>query len=224
MLRQIATSFGRNARNMAAQNSAPSALRSFSAAVESEFVAPPVKQYGLAARYTGALYSAALKAKNLDTVDKEIAQVAEMCKTSATFKDFLKDPSVPKKKKSESIIALMKEMKFTDTTVHLFGVMASNGRLTETEKVAKLFSEIMMASKGEIKAVVTSAEPLTAKELADVTAACQANIGAGKVLNLDTKVDPSIIGGLVIDVGDKHIDLSINTKIRKMEALLQETV
>jgi F-type H+-transporting ATPase subunit O len=37
------------------------------------------------------------------------------------------------------------------------------------------------------------------------------------------QVDASIIGGLVIDVGDKHIDLSINTKIRKMEALLQET-
>ena len=44
------------------------------------------------------------------------------------------------------------------------------------------------------------------------------------VLYSTVKVDPSIIGGLVIDVGDKHIDLSINTKIRKMEALLQESV
>jgi len=209
---------------MSAKNSVPSALRSFSAAAdETAFVAPPLKQFGLASRYTGALYSAAMKAKNLDTVDKEIAQIAEMCRTSTTFKDFLADPSVPKKKKSESIMALMKELKFTDTTVHLFGVMASNGRLPETEKVARQFNEIMMASRGEVKAVVTSAEPLTVKELADVTAACQANIGTGKKLNLETKVDASIIGGLVIDVGDKHIDLSINTKIRKMEALLQET-
>jgi len=208
---------------MSAKNSVPSALRSFSAAAdETAFVAPPLKQFGLASRYTGALYSAAMKAKNLDTVDKEIAQIAEMCRTSTTFKDFLADPSVPKKK-SESIMALMKELKFTDTTVHLFGVMASNGRLPETEKVARQFNEIMMASRGEVKAVVTSAEPLTVKELADVTAACQANIGTGKKLNLETKVDASIIGGLVIDVGDKHIDLSINTKIRKMEALLQET-
>eukprot|EP00240_Pyramimonas_obovata_P014300 CAMPEP_0118933270 /NCGR_PEP_ID=MMETSP1169-20130426/11862_1 /TAXON_ID=36882 /ORGANISM="Pyramimonas obovata, Strain CCMP722" /LENGTH=209 /DNA_ID=CAMNT_0006876009 /DNA_START=104 /DNA_END=733 /DNA_ORIENTATION=+ len=209
---------------MVASNSAPSAIRAFSDAAASEFVAPPVKQYGLAARYTGALYSAAVKAKSLDKVDKEIAQIAVMCKTSPTFKSFLSDPSVPKKKKSESIIALMTEMKFTDTTKHLFGVMASNGRLPETEKVAKLFSEIMMASKGEVPAAVTSAEPLTAKELADVTAACQASIGSGKTLKLEQKVDPSIIGGLMIDVGDKHIDLSINTKIRKMEALLQDTV
>jgi hypothetical protein len=50
-----------------------------------------------------------------------VLQVAEMCRTSTTFKDFLADPSVPKKKKSESIMALMKELKFTDTTVHLFG-------------------------------------------------------------------------------------------------------
>ena len=48
-------------------------------------------------------------------------QIAEMCKTSPTFKSFLSDPSVPKKKKAESIIALMTEMKYTDTTKHLFG-------------------------------------------------------------------------------------------------------
>eukprot|EP00976_Prorocentrum_cordatum_P078047 1182937-Prorocentrum_minimum.AAC.9 len=108
-----------------------------------------------------------------------------MCRTNANFKSFLTDPSVPKKKKAESIIGLMTDLKYTDTTKHLFGthpllyrtpfrrfakqlvftfflfaagVMASNGRLPETERVAKLFSEIMMASKGEVPAAVTSAE------------------------------------------------------------------
>ena len=71
-----------------------------------------------------------------------------------------------------------------------------------------------------MSATVTSAEPLQDAELADIKAAMGKFLESGQKLNFTVQVDPTIVGGLVIDIGDKHIDLSINTRIKKMEQLL----
>eukprot|EP00238_Polyblepharides_amylifera_P001519 CAMPEP_0196570930 /NCGR_PEP_ID=MMETSP1081-20130531/1090_1 /TAXON_ID=36882 /ORGANISM="Pyramimonas amylifera, Strain CCMP720" /LENGTH=218 /DNA_ID=CAMNT_0041887633 /DNA_START=56 /DNA_END=712 /DNA_ORIENTATION=+ len=216
MLRQAASSISRDLIKT------PVIARGFATAEKTPLIHPPVRQFGLAARYCAALYSCATKKQILPTVDAEVKQVAEMAKTNAKFSSFLANPSINKKKKEEFIMAFLKELKFSETTQNLFGVMASNGRLKQTGQVAKLFQEIMMAHRGEVPARVTSAEPLTAEQLASVTTQCKSYLEEGKTLVLEQKVNPAIIGGLIIDVGDKHIDLSIDTKIRKMEAILRE--
>mmetsp|Transcript_31623 Transcript_31623/g.60969 ORF Transcript_31623/g.60969 Transcript_31623/m.60969 type:complete len:219 (+) Transcript_31623:76-732(+) len=218
MLRQAVSRFGQQARLLA-----PPA-RSFASASEEAIVAAPLKQFGIAGRYSAALYSAASKKKNLEKVEQELLAVSQMADTNIQFKSFLSDPTMSKTKKTAAVMALMEELKMSETTKCFFGVLAENGRLPETTRVTKLFSELMMASRGEVSAVVTSADPLSAKELADVAAACKATLEAGKTLKLSQKVDASIIGGLIIDIGDKHMDLSINTKIRKIENLLAEAL
>ena len=63
---------------------------------------------------------------------------------------FLKDPSLGKTKKATAVMSLIGDMKMSETTKSFFGVLASNGRLPETDNIGKLFSELMMTSKGQV--------------------------------------------------------------------------
>jgi len=67
-------------------------------------------------------------------------------------------------------------------------------------------------------------QPLTAEEFSSAKAALEKLLEKGKLLNLKAEVNPEIIGGLVVDIGDKHLDLSLNTRIRKVEQLLAQSV
>lgn len=65
---------------------------------------------------------------------------------------------------------------------------------------------------------------MSAAELASAKEALEKLLSKGETLNLRTALNPDIIGGLVVDIGDKHIDLSLNSRIRKIEALLAQPV
>ena len=82
----------------------------------------------------------------------------------------------------------------------------------------------MAAHRKEVSAVVTTATPLEKNELEDVRAALGGLIGKDQKLVLETRVDESILGGLVVSYGDKYIDLSVQTRIQQMRRLLMENV
>ena len=75
-----------------------------------------------------------------------------------------------------------------------------------------------------MQALVTSALELSPAELEDIKSALKGYLKAGQSLKVEQKVDRSIIGGIVVDIEDKHIDLSIDTKIKQMEKLLAEAI
>ena len=69
-------------------------------------------------------------------------------------------------------------------------------------------------------AVITSADPLTKKEITALTAALNGHIAAGEKINLKTAVDPSLLGGLTVQIGDKFLDLSASAKIAQLQRAL----
>ena len=147
-----------------------------------------------------------------------------MVQKSAAFKNYLSDPTVLRTKKSKGIAELMKEFEVSDLTKNLLVVMAENGRLGHTEKVVESFDELLMASRGEVKGTVVSADPLTPEQMKRVKSSITKFLDKGASLKLTEEVDPKILGGLVVSVGDKHIDLSIASRIKKLESLLSEAV
>jgi len=82
----------------------------------------------------------------------------------------------------------------------------------------------MSAHKGEIAAKVTTAKALDARELKDLQAVLQTFVKTGNTLKLETKVDPSLIGGMVVELGDRYIDLSISSRLRTYENIVKETL
>ncbi|XP_052171632.1 ATP synthase subunit O, mitochondrial-like [Diospyros lotus] len=103
-------------------------------------------------------------------------------------------------------------------------VLAENGRLRNIETIAKRFTELTMAHRGEVKATITTVIPLPAEEEKELKETLQNIIGHGKKVKLEQKIDPNIIGGIVVEFGQKVFDMSIKTRARQMERFLREPV
>lgn len=103
-------------------------------------------------------------------------------------------------------------------------MLADNGRLGRLGGVAKNFAELMRAHNGQVEAVVTTAKALSASELKELTGVLGSFLQKGKSLQLQTKVDSSVIGGMVVVLGDRYIDLSISSKLNTMEKIVKETL
>ena len=80
---------------------------------------------------------------------------------------------------------------------------------------------LALQAKGEATAEVTSAEKLSAKQLADLKAALKAATGSD--VAIDAKVDPAILGGLIVKVGSRMMDNSLRTKLNSLKAAMKGT-
>lgn len=185
---------------------------------------PKLQLFGLHSRYANALFSIASKEKKLDAVELELKSIQLAITSNADFGSFLNDPTIACHHKKKSISGIMSEMKVSKQVAGLFSVLAENGRLGESLKVIGTFDQLMRAHRGEVAAIVTSADVLTSAQMKLVEATLKEHIDTGETLMLETKVDPTILGGLRVQIGNKYIDLSLSTKIDKLHSMLSQPV
>merc|ERR1711872_566995 len=179
------------------------AARQFSTSTPSkQLVKPPIQLYSLEGRYASALYSAAHKQKALPQVEK----------------DLLAFDAIMKK---DAISSVLTESKASPLSINVLCAMAENGRLGMTHSMVSSFSSIMGAVRGEVECEVTTAKKLGAAEMKELETTLAAFLKKGQSLKLSTKVDPAIIGGMLVSIGDKFVDLSIASKINKYTELIK---
>ncbi|KAH0726116.1 ATP synthase subunit O, mitochondrial [Solanum tuberosum] len=193
-------------------------------AAKEKKVKVPVTMYGVSGNYASALYIAAVKANALEKVESEILDLIEASKKSPKFSQFMKDLSVPTETRVKAMSDISSEAKFGELTRNFLVVLAENGRLKHVDAIAKRFAELTMAHKGELKAIVTTVIPIPPEEEKELKETLQEVMGKGKKVNIEQKIDPSILGGLVIEFGQKVFDMSIRTRARQMERLLREPI
>ncbi|KAI7349225.1 hypothetical protein KC354_g13314, partial [Hortaea werneckii] len=104
--------------------------------------------------------------------------------------------------------------------------LAENNRLSVLEGVCEKFSTLMSAARGEVEMTITSAAPLDNKMVKQLETAVSKSqyVGQGQKLKVVPKVDPEIRGGLIVEIGDRTIDLSVSAKMARMNKLLTETL
>ncbi|RDX69134.1 hypothetical protein CR513_51788 [Mucuna pruriens] len=184
----------------------------------------PLALFGGSGNYATALYIASVKANAVEKVESEILQFAGAVKNSVKFSQFIKDLSVAKDVRVKAIQEICGEAKFSDVTKNFLVIVAENGRLKNIDTIAKRFAELAMAYKGEVKATVTTVVPLPPEEEKALKETLQEIIGSGAKVNLEQKIDPSILGGLVLEFSQKVFDMSIRTRAQQMERILREPV
>ncbi|TNY21886.1 OSCP/delta subunit of ATPase [Rhodotorula diobovata] len=187
---------------------------------------PPPFLAGLAGKYAGALFTAAAKGNALSQVEADLKGVKSTVGTDAKIHEFLANPILSSQDRTAGIDALLKAASpkgASDLTRNLFAVLSENGRLYETDKVVEGFLEIMSAHRGEVKVVVTSAVPLDKdlqKRIEDSLKSSQV-AAAGKNLVIENRVNEAVLGGLVVDFGDKTIDLSVASRVARLNQQLE---
>ncbi|KAM5182574.1 ATP synthase peripheral stalk subunit OSCP, mitochondrial [Mantella aurantiaca] len=201
-------------------------VRSFSTSVSrpvAKLVRPPIQVYGLEGRYATALYSAASKEKKLDQVEKELNRVSVLIK-DPKLSGVITNPHVKRALKQKTIIDLLTKEKFSPITANFVNLLAENGRLSNTYDVINAFGKMMSAHRGEVLCSVTTASPLDEATLTELKTALNGFLAKGESLKLETKTDPTILGGMLVSVGDKYIDMSARTKIQKLTKIMRDTV
>ncbi|MCL4119637.1 UNVERIFIED_CONTAM: hypothetical protein GTU68_033893 [Idotea baltica] len=199
--------------------------RTFSTSVSSaQLVKPKVQVFGNDGRYAMALYSAASKKKALNEVEKDMKTISALMKSDPTFRNFLLNPLLSKDLKKSAIESVTKKKNANPLTANLLGVLTDNGKIQNIEGVAGAFNTLMAAERGEVICEVTTAKELDASMKKELEGVLRGFVKKGESIQLTMKVDESIIGGMLVSIGDKYVDMSMASKIKKYTSLIQESV
>ncbi|KAI2611035.1 putative oligomycin sensitivity conferring protein [Hypoxylon fragiforme] len=204
-------------------------VRSYAAAAAPQDVKPPVAVYGLDGTYATALYTAAVKTSSLDPTAKALGALDDLCTKDVKLNSILSTPTLSAKDKSAIVAELQKNIgaaNANETVKNFLATLAENNRLGILQGICAKFGEIMSASRGEVEMVVTSAQQLDNKTLNRLESAVAKSqyVGQGKKLKVTNQVNPDIVGGLVVEIGDRTIDVSVSSKIAKLNKLLTDTL
>jgi F-type H+-transporting ATPase subunit O len=189
------------------------------------YVQPPIQMHSLDGRYASALYTAATKSGTLTNVESDLKKFTSALQKDAKFQNFLESPVVDRAQKSSIIASVATSQGFNKITTNFFALLGENGRLDLTPKVLQSFATLMAAHRGEVSVVVTSSQELDARSLNRVKEALTKGsfLKSGQSFVMSNKVNPSIMGGLIVEVGDQTIDMSVSTKVAKIQKALSGT-
>uniref|UniRef100_A0A182N4Q5 Oligomycin sensitivity conferral protein n=1 Tax=Anopheles dirus TaxID=7168 RepID=A0A182N4Q5_9DIPT len=189
-----------------------------------QLVKPPVQVFGLEGRYACALYSAASKTKALDAVEKDLKGLQNQMRTDPKVRDLLRDPTTKRNVKAAALKDVAAKVKFNAATGNLLTVLAENGRLGRLDGIINAFSLIMAAERGEVVCEVKTAKPLDDGQRKQLENALKAFLKPNQTIQLTAKVDSALIGGMVVSIGDKYVDMSVASKIKKYTDIIASPV
>jgi F-type H+-transporting ATPase subunit delta len=175
---------------------------------------------GVSERYAIALFELAEEAGSLDAAEADLKRLADLIEESSDLKRLIRSPVFSADEQYRAIAAVVDKAEIGGLVGNLIKVAAKNRRLFAVPDMITAFGRLLARHRGEVSAEVTSAEPLSDKHVADVKAALKASLG--KDVALETKVDPSLIGGLIVKVGSRMIDGSLRTKLNSLKLAMKE--
>ncbi len=177
----------------------------------------PVAQ--VAKRYASALFDLAVESNAVEAVEREMSALRRAFAASKDFRSFLASPIQDSEARARAISAIADNAKFSHLTRNFLGLVARNRRLFALDAMAAAFMQRAAAERGEIGAEAVSASPLSDDQFRRLRSEIERMVG--KAVNLQTRVDSEILGGLVVKVGSTMIDSSLKTKLNRLKSVMK---
>jgi len=174
---------------------------------------------GVAGRYASALFELAKEQKAVPAVMQGLSGLAKAISESPDLRRLLGSPVFKSEDQMAAIEGLSAKGKFSGLALNFVKLMCKNRRLPALSETIAAFQALVAEDKGEAVAEVVSAEKLSAAQLKDLSAALKARVG--KDVQLLTKVDSSILGGLTVKIGSTLIDNSLKTKLSNLKTAMK---
>ena len=174
----------------------------------------------VADKYGSAMFELAQEQNNLELMEEQLGYVASVMAEQPELRSFLENPIVTEDAKIK-LVGRILESSIDKVSLHFIFVMIKRGRHRYIAEAIAAFIQKSREARGILEATVTVAEPITA----DVEASVQAKLRevTGKDVILSVRQDPSIMGGIIIQVGDKRIDGSVARRLEELEKSLLRT-
>lgn len=174
---------------------------------------------GLAGRYALALFELAQEAKAVDAISQDLAGLARAMQTSPELARLVKSPLFSAATQAKALEAVLEKMGVQALTVKFVLLLARKRRLATLSAAIKSFESHLAKARGETQAEVVSARALSDGEVAELKTVLKARLG--KEPRLHARIDPSLLGGLVVKVGSRMIDSSLRTKLDGLRSAMK---
>ena len=174
----------------------------------------------LSGRYATALFDLARERDALERVEADLGALDAMLDESEDLRRVIRSPVLSREEQAGAIAALAERAGFDDLTRRFLGVLAEHRRLFALPAVARAFRAMLAEHRGEVGAEVTSAVPLTDDQLGALREAIGRYVGE-RTVKLETRVDPGLLGGLVVRVGSRMVDASLRTRLQQLETTMK---
>jgi F-type H+-transporting ATPase subunit delta len=171
-------------------------------------------------RYANALFELASEGDALAQAEKDMEALGQALETSDDLRTLMHSPIYTREEQGRAMASVGEAMGLSALVRNVIGLMASKRRLFVLDEVISIFAQLMADHRGEVTADVTAARALSKAQQNALAKSLKAAIG--REVKLNTTVDESIIGGLVVKVGSKMIDTSIRSKLASLQNAMRE--
>ena len=171
-------------------------------------------QASLSGRYATALFELARDSKAIDAGEASLGRVPSAFAQAGEFPQWIGGPVVSRADAARAVAAAAEMIDVDDTTAKFLGVLAENRRLSQLPAIIRAFRGLAARHRGETTAAVTSAHPLTDDQVDALKLQLRTRIGTD--VSVDLAVDPTLLGGLVVQIGSQRIDSSIRTRLNTL--------
>ena len=171
-------------------------------------------QASLAGRYASALFDLARDERQIDAVGRSLELLSQALVDSRDFAELVSSPLIDREQAGKAFAGVAQQLAVDPVTANFLGVLARNGRKNQLQNVIRAFRRLASEHRGETTAEVVTARPLKDDQIAALKA--QLRSRAGRDVAIETRVDPEILGGIVVKMGSQMIDASIRTKLNRL--------
>lgn len=175
---------------------------------------------GIAARYATAIFELSKESKALKALEKDVDALKDALADSAELRNLISSPVYSRDDVAAAIGAVAAKMGLSQPVAGGLGLMATKRRMFALPQVLVALRTMIADEKGEVTAEVVSAKPLSKAQQSELMSTLKARVG--KEIKLETTVDESLIGGLVIKVGSQMIDTSIRAQLAALKNSMKE--
>ena len=166
-------------------------------------------------RYSLALYELSEENKVTDEIEDHSSSIIDLISKSDDFNYLIKNPTINKENQLQAILKLSEYYKLNNLLTKFLSFLISKRRFFYVERILKDFIETCSKKRGELKAELTSSRQLTENEVNNIKEELNKNFSSK--IKLNYTYDPSLIGGLIVQVGSAMVDTSIKNKLQQLE-------
>jgi F-type H+-transporting ATPase subunit delta len=182
-------------------------------------VADETKATDAGQRYAQSLFELTIENGSLQKVEADLKSLKAAIADSKDLRTLLGSPTFSAEDKAKGLRAIAAKGKFSATTQKFLGLLAANGRASALPDVIAAFAKLSADARGAVSAEVTTAQPLTAAQASGLAAALRQALG--KDPEIETKVDPALLGGIKVKVGSRLYDASLKSKLDQLKFALK---
>ncbi len=175
---------------------------------------------GVAGRYATALFELALEEDQLSDVEQQLSDLGEILEQSDDLRRLVHSPAFSMDQQAKAMRAITEAAGTSGLTKNFLELLVEKRRLSAITGIIGAFRTLAARHRGEVEADVVTAVPLGEDQKQELHTALREF--AGQDVSMNVRVDPSILGGLIVKVGSRMIDNSVRTKLNRLRHVMKE--